>query len=388
MVLFNYSTRELTAKIVYYGPGLCGKTTNLQFIYGSLPDNVKKGKMLSLATKTDRTLFFDFLPIELGTIRGMRTRVQLYTVPGQVFYNSTRKLVLKGADGVVFVADSQAKMIEANTEAYRNLEENLKEMGIRIEEIPLVMQFNKRDLPNLCSIEEMNTRINRHNAPFYEAVAMTGIGVEDTLKAITKLVLNNLSAKYRLEEAGATRPAGPPAAAPPAAPAAVRRPVPEPIRAAPPEDLALDALDAAPPARDRRAPARPARPALAEPEEDVIELTDEIGGADATDEPFVLERLPERPQPAAASVTVHPAAMRPALGPATARAVAPAPMLAETDPFDDSDPIDLEDPLEEPIASAPVAAVGSSREIEVPLSIEVHGRTVQIRLRIQVRLSE
>jgi signal recognition particle receptor subunit beta len=389
MVLFNYSTRELTAKIVYYGPGLCGKTTNLQFIYGSLPDNVKKGKMLSLATKTDRTLFFDFLPIELGTIRGMRTRVQLYTVPGQVFYNSTRKLVLKGADGVVFVADSQAKMIEANTEAYRNLEENLKEMGIRIEEIPLVMQFNKRDLPNLCSIEEMNTRINRHNAPFYEAVAMTGIGVEDTLKAITKLVLNNLSAKYRLEEAGATRPAGAAAAATvPAAPAP-RRPTFDAIPSGPPEDRALDALDAldAPAPRDRRAPAHAGRPAPspAEPEEDVIELTDEVSPGDATEpEPFHVERLPERPQPTA-SVTVHPAAVRSAARPATAMPRS-APVLAlEPDPFDDNEPIDLEDPLEEP--ATPLTA-SAPHDVEVPLSIEVAGRTVQIRLRIQVRLSD
>src|SRR5262245_50530783 len=265
MVLFNYSTRELTAKIVFYGPGLCGKTTNLQYIYDSLPDNVKKGKMLSLATKTDRTLFFDFLPIELGTIRGMRTRVQLYTVPGQVFYNSTRKLVLKGGDGVVFVADSQAKMIEANTEAYRNLEENLKEMGIRIEEIPLVMQFNKRDLPNLSSIEEMNTRINRHNAPFYEAVAMTGIGVEDTLKAITKLVLNNLSAKYKLEEGGRAGAAASAPATPPAATASAGMPAPVVARRAPvaaleeTEDEAVDALEPAPlAAPPRPAPAPPA----------------------------------------------------------------------------------------------------------------------------------
>ena len=382
MVLFNYSTRELTAKIVYYGPGLCGKTTNLQFIYGSLPDNVKKGKMLSLATKTDRTLFFDFLPIELGTIRGMRTRVQLYTVPGQVFYNSTRKLVLKGADGVVFVADSQAKMIEANTEAYRNLEENLKEMGIRIEEIPLVMQFNKRDLPNLCSIEEMNTRINRHNAPFYEAVAMTGIGVEDTLKAITKLVLNNLSAKYRLDEAGATRPAGASAAGP--APAPAPRPAPDRVRNAPPEDLALDSLDAGETVPDRRAPARPP---VDEPEEDVIELTDEVNAPEAEPEPFVLERPVERPQPAA-SVTMHPASMRPAARPVPARAASPVPALAlEEESFDDNEPIDLEDPLDEPVpVTAPISA--SSREVEVPLSIDVHGRTVQIRLRIQVRLTE
>jgi len=198
MVLFNYTSKELTAKIVYYGPGLCGKTTNLQFVYDSLPTHVKKGKMLSLATKTDRTLFFDFLPIELGRIRGMKTRVQLYTVPGQVFYNSTRKLVLKGADGVVFVADSQQKMMESNVESYKNLDDNLREIGLRLEEMPLVMQFNKRDLPHLASVEEMNTLINRHNAPFYEAVATTGIGVEDTLKAITKLVLNHLAAKYNL----------------------------------------------------------------------------------------------------------------------------------------------------------------------------------------------
>jgi len=202
MVLFNYTTKELTAKIVYYGPGLCGKTTNLQFIYDGLPSHVKKGKMLSLATKTDRTLFFDFLPIELGRIRGMRTRVQLYTVPGQVFYNSTRKLVLKGADGLVFVADSQQKMMESNIESYKNMEENLLEIGLKLDEMPLVMQFNKRDLPNLASVEEMNTLINRHNAPFYEALATTGIGVEDTLKAVTKLVLNHLAVKYHLGASG------------------------------------------------------------------------------------------------------------------------------------------------------------------------------------------
>ena len=195
MVLFNYSTRELTAKVVYYGPGLCGKTTNLQFIHENLPEHVK-GKMLSLATKTDRTLFFDFLPIDLGDIRGMSTRVQLYTVPGQVFYNETRKLVLKGADGLVFVADSQEQMLGPNLEAYRNLEENLKANGMKLAEMPHVIQFNKRDLPRLTSIEELNATINRYNAPFYESVATTGIGVQDTLKAIVKLVLLHLTRKY------------------------------------------------------------------------------------------------------------------------------------------------------------------------------------------------
>lgn len=195
MVLFNYSTKELTAKVVYYGPGLCGKTTNLQFIHENLPESVR-GKMLSLATKTDRTLFFDFLPIDLGEIRGMKTRVQLYTVPGQVFYNETRKLVLKGADGIVFVADSQRQMLRANVESIANLEENLKGHGMRLADMPHVIQFNKRDLPNLSGIEEMNSAINRYNAPFYESVATTGIGVQDTLKAIVKLVLLHLTRKY------------------------------------------------------------------------------------------------------------------------------------------------------------------------------------------------
>ena len=187
MVLFNYSTRELTAKIVYYGPGLCGKTTNLQFIYGSLPDNVKKGKMLSLATKTDRTLFFDFLPIELGTIRGMRTRMQIYTVPGQVFYEATRRMVLKGCDAVVFVADSQAAMLDANAESQRSLRQNLLVNEID-PTIPQVIQYNKRDLPTALPLSVLNERLNPRNLPAYEAIAFKGTGVEETLKGIAKLL--------------------------------------------------------------------------------------------------------------------------------------------------------------------------------------------------------
>ena len=252
MVLFNYSTRELTAKIVFYGPGLCGKTTNLQYIHSTLPDNVK-GKMLSLATKTDRTLFFDFLPIDLGQIRGMKTRVQLYTVPGQVFYNETRKLVLKGADGIVFVADSQATMLGANVESFKNLEENLKAHGLKLAEMPHVLQFNKRDLPRLASIEELNAAINRFNAPFYESVATTGIGVQDTLKAITKLVLLHLTKKYDPKTAAAAAaPPQPPisvAAAPrPEAPTAPRqvetpraRPIPPPPPASPAQTMQMPA---------------------------------------------------------------------------------------------------------------------------------------------------
>ena len=198
MVLFNYATKEITAKIVYYGPGLCGKTTNLQFVYDSLPSN-NKSKMLSLATKTDRTLFFDFLPLDLGKIRGMRTKLQLYTVPGQVYYNSTRQLVLKGADGVVFVADSQDFALDANLESLQNLEDNLKRQGIRLREMPLVLQYNKRDLPNAMPVSEMDAEINKLGAPSFESVATSGLGVEDTLKGITQLVLAHLVKKYGLE---------------------------------------------------------------------------------------------------------------------------------------------------------------------------------------------
>ncbi|UCF69578.1 MAG: hypothetical protein JSV80_10235, partial [Acidobacteriota bacterium] len=211
MAVFNYSTRELTTKIVYYGPGLCGKTTNLQFIYEHMPQGVR-GKMLSLATKTDRTLFFDFLPIDLGQIQGMKTKVQLYTVPGQVFYNETRRLVLKGADGIVFVADSQENMLEANLDAFRNLEENLQAHGMALVELPHVLQFNKQDLPGALSVDILSDKLNRHNAPFYEAIATTGVGVQETLRHICKLVLIKLNERY-----GASKSAQPAAVSPRAA---------------------------------------------------------------------------------------------------------------------------------------------------------------------------
>jgi hypothetical protein len=195
MVLFNAATKELTAKIVYYGPGLCGKTTNLQFIYDSLPQD-GRGKMLSLATQTDRTLFFDFLPIELGTIRGMKTRIQLYTVPGQVFYDATRKLVLRGADGVVFVADSQAPAVESNRESFQNLIDNLKEQGAELEKLPHVIQWNKRDTPNALPVDVLEREINRFGVPTFEASAIRGDGVRDTLTGIARQVLKHLADKY------------------------------------------------------------------------------------------------------------------------------------------------------------------------------------------------
>ncbi len=195
MVLFNAATKELTAKIVYYGPGLCGKTTNLQFIYDSLPQD-GRGKMLSLATQTDRTLFFDFLPIELGTIRGMKTRIQLYTVPGQVFYDATRKLVLRGADGLVFVADSQAPAVESNKESFQNLIDNLREQGAELEKLPHVIQWNKRDTPNALPVDVLDREINRFGVPTFEASAIRGDGVRDTLTGIARQVLKHLADKY------------------------------------------------------------------------------------------------------------------------------------------------------------------------------------------------
>ena len=195
MVLFNAATKELTAKIVYYGPGLCGKTTNLQHVYDTLPGD-GRGKMLSLATQTDRTLFFDFLPIELGTIRGMKTRIQLYTVPGQVFYDATRKLVLRGADAVVFVADSQAPALESNKESFQNLIVNLKEQGAELEKLPHVIQWNKRDTPNALPVAVLEQEINLYGAPTFEACAMRGEGVKETLTGVARLVLKHLAEKY------------------------------------------------------------------------------------------------------------------------------------------------------------------------------------------------
>ena len=191
MVLFNYSTRELTAKIVYYGPGLCGKTTNLQFIYEQLPEDVK-GKMLSLATKTDRTLFFDFLPIEAMTIKGFKTKFQLYTVPGQVVYNTTRQLVLRGVDGIVFVADSQYDKMEENVESFQNLQENLKALKLNIDEIPYILQYNKRDLPNVAPVDYMEYLLNNRETqvPSFTACAHKCEGVFETLNMITRMLLH------------------------------------------------------------------------------------------------------------------------------------------------------------------------------------------------------
>jgi mutual gliding-motility protein MglA len=196
MSLVNYATREITCKIVYYGAGRSGKTSNLQHIHAQVPDD-RKGRMVSLATETDRTLFFDFLPLDLGKISGFNVRIQLYTVPGQVYYDSTRKLVLQGADGVVFVVDSQNERAQENLESFRNLQDTLLEQGVDPRSIPICIQFNKRDMPNATPLEELEATLNYRGHLSFEASALSGIGVFETLRGISELVLEELSQRFQ-----------------------------------------------------------------------------------------------------------------------------------------------------------------------------------------------
>ncbi len=361
MVLFNYSTKELTAKIVYYGPGLCGKTTNLQYIFNNLPAHVHKGKMLSLATQTDRTLFFDFLPIDLGNIRGMKTRLQLYTVPGQVFYNTTRKLVLKGADGVVFVADSQRKMFDANIESYGNLEENLREHGMVLAELPHILQFNKRDLADLLTPDELNTALNKHNAPIYESVATTGIGVQETLKAVTRLVLNSLREKYGEKKkvpaaaAVASAASSPPAAAAAAPAAAAQEPV---LEVAPEEPSGAPPVAAADEPVLEVAQEVSAGPALAEEvEEPVLAMSEEGAEEDVTVEV-------EEPSAAALEVEIEEAPVLEVAGEAE-----------EVTAIEEESPLQVEEvhlpaPGPTPGRDVPIAAAAEAGEAESILDVE------------------
>jgi hypothetical protein len=332
MVFFNYSTMQMTAKVVYYGPGLCGKTTNLQYIY-THTSNDSRGEMVSLETETDRTLFFDLLPIDVGSIGGFNTRIQLYTVPGQVFYNTTRKLVLKGVDGVVFVADSQRPMLSGNAESLRNLEENLGEMGLSFETLPVVVQYNKRDLPDVVPIEELNRFLNPRGWPHFEASAVTGVGVFDTLKGISKLTL--VSLKKRLTKIEPSRPTPPrPAAAvaAPAAPAgapslpplaAAGTPLPRPAIAqpapAPPRPAAAPKVAAAPPPVAQAKPKASKLDVLAELERIRKQALAAPAAAPAA------PAAPPRPVPVPATAVARPVGAPPAAKPAVAAAPAGAP---------------------------------------------------------------
>jgi signal recognition particle receptor subunit beta len=286
MVFFNYATMQMAAKIVYYGPGLCGKTTNLHHIYAKTSPQ-SRGEMVSLETETDRTLFFDLLPIDVGVIGGFKTRLQLYTIPGQVFYNTTRKLVLKGVDGIVFVADSQKPMLDANLESFKNLRENLAEIGLSVDEIPLVLQINKRDLPNIAPVDDVLDVIDpERKYDWVEAVAARGDGVFETLKVISKLTLRTLRRRMTGEEPVKATPRRP--AADPASfrvredASATPDPAPPPSGTVPIRAYNPDA-DEAPPA-----------PVVAPPSDASAEPVDELT---IEDEIFAAIPIPE-PQPA------------------------------------------------------------------------------------------
>jgi signal recognition particle receptor subunit beta len=416
MVLFNYSTKELTAKIVYYGPGLCGKTTNLQYIFENLPASINKGKMLSLATQTDRTLFFDFLPIDLGTIRNMKTRLQLYTVPGQVFYNTTRKLVLKGADGLIFVADSQRKMLDANIESFKNLEENLREHGMNLADLPHILQFNKRDLADLLSPDELNSRLNKFNAPIYESVATTGIGVQDTLKAVTRLVLNSLKEKYgdgkkpgdrRPRPAAKTpAPALAPAAAVAAAPAAAENVTADPVLEISEEQLEEPVLSVAeeadvPVAAEVSGPVAatvegPPVLEVAEEEEAEIEVIEDASPlqVEMVEPEVALDATPEEAveivtedEPLAPDVTSE---IEVDAEPSPVEASGPIEVVEEISVADEPSVTDSS-PLPEISlgVEAPVSArEPSASETTFPIAVDINGQTVHLKVTITLRVEQ
>jgi len=403
MALFNHATKEVTAKLVYYGPGLCGKTTNLQWIHANLSFKTK-GKLVSLATQTDRTLFFDFLPVELGTIRGMRTRMQIYTVPGQVFYESTRRMVLKGCDAVVFVADSQAAMLDANAESLRSLRQNLLVNEID-PSIPQVIQYNKRDLPTALPISVLNARLNPRNLPYFEAVAFKGTGVEETLKGITKALFQWLSKYYGEADAASTAAAsiGAPPASPSEAPAPVKVTVrvphatlktqteeqteapatpaaaaPTPAAAKPPAAAAPPAVvvtpptpaprptpatkpPAAPPPTSRVAPPASAPPATPVSLLDEEELPATIVFVKQGPKPTTPPTAPTRPPaPVAAPAVVPPTVTVPPAAPApppvvATTPVAPGPAMTPPTPAAAASPAVARPPVTAPVTPPPAA---------------------------------
>ncbi len=300
MVFFNHATRQMTTKIVYYGPGLCGKTTNLNTIYTRTSQKAR-GEMVSLNTETDRTLFFDLLPMDVGMVGGFKTKLQLYTVPGQVFYNSTRKLVLKGVDGIVFVADSQMPMLDANKESFQNLRDNLRELGLDIRDIPIIFQWNKRDLKNIVPVDQLERELNPDGRPSFQSIASDGTGVFETLRGITKLALAHIKALHLAEAAGSKTPAPAPAPLPPP---------PEPQAT---DTAALQASDFSIP-EDIRETAAP----------EALNTTDLGGGHDIFDEdPAPLRAT----TPSATNPVQVMAPMRVKLAPTLGKAMPPVPKV-------------------------------------------------------------
>jgi len=320
MVFFNHATRQMTAKIVYYGPGLCGKTTNLNTIYGKTSQKAR-GEMVSLNTETDRTLFFDLLPMDIGVVGGFKTKLQLYTVPGQVFYNSTRKLVLKGVDGIVFVADSQTPMLDANKESLQNLDDNLRELGLDIRQIPMAFQWNKRDLRNVVPIDQLEAELNPHTLPSFQSVASDGAGVFETLRGITKLALAHIKAHHFADpdsEAGVSASVGgaapsapPPPPPPPPPPLPVPAPVPvlAPQAVDRPEVLTLSDLPSVGELLDDAAFSSPPPPAPAVPRASLPVIPP--------------PRVAPPPRPMSAPLKLTPPSSSPTRNPSLPRAVAP-----------------------------------------------------------------
>jgi len=389
MVLFNYSTKELTAKVVYYGPGLCGKTTNLQWIHEKLPIK-NKGKMLSLATETDRTLFFDFLPIELGSIRGMKTRIQLYTVPGQVFYNATRRMVLKGADCVVFVCDSQEAMIDANIESLENLRANLEANEIDADEIPMVLQYNKRDLPNALPVEILNEKLNPRGLPFYEAVAVKGQGVEETLKGVTATVFRSLASRYGGATGSLAAPV-PPAPSRPSAPAAPPVPAPRPAAAPPPAPT--PAPKVAPPIPAPVAAAVAAPPSMAGSAEELLGSFDVPAPSAATSfQDFGFEDLEAAP-PAPEEIELEELPGEPEL---SLEAIDDEEIVEEDDiaPAPSYSALDDEGPRPRSagtVSTAPVSvelsAASGTTDIAIPVDVRLTDGDARVQLQIRLTLT-
>jgi len=310
MVQINFALKEVNCKIVFYGPGMSGKTTNLEIVHQKAPEE-NKGELTSISTDGDRTLFFDFMPLDLGNVAGMRTKFQLYTVPGQVYYNSTRKLVLQGVDGVIFVADSDPEKMPENIESYQNLIDNLTEYGKDIRELPHVIQYNKRDLPNAMSVEEMDRQMNKFGVPTFEAVAYTGEGVFPTLKTLAGMVLESID---RMDSRSSKRPAAeaPRAAAPAAAPA----------RSAQPTRTAAPAAQKKPAAAPQRAAAAPATASRTAP----AKAAAAAPATAATAKPKApAARTPAPAARPAAAAQAAPAARRPGMPAARAAAAQPAP---------------------------------------------------------------
>jgi len=397
MASINYGAKEISVKVVYYGPGLSGKTTNLQVIHQKVPKE-NKSNMVSLATETDRTLFFDFLPLDLGKIKGFATKFQLYTVPGQVYYNATRKLVLRGVDGVVFVADSSPAKTEENLESFQNLVDNLAEYGYQIGSIPMVIQYNKRDLPDALPVEQLQVNLNRYNLPWSEAVAVKGKGVFDTLKMIGKIVIDELNRKYsRAPGSGsATRPA-PAAGARPMA-ASMQRPPMQPTPAVPPPQMRPTPMQP-PPQRPMQAPpqyqqvapqyqqqqqqpafqppprpaAPPQRPMAAPPPMPYAPSDDPF--ADSTQ---YQAQAPQQYAPPAAPAGIEisqPAPQRPQFdafaAPQQLRAAAPAPAN-----YYDSNSISLDPAAQMQAATRPEDNTGTGKS-ELDLEIERYQREIE-----------